>query len=108
MVASGQLDTYLFTDIFKGKFVAVFAQDPEENFGLPFWIGKVHDIRPPVEENDSDSEETSEEDVEGRVTIHEYIQKEKTQGEGSTSCTSSTTSMDRNREAHEKQLRKRS
>ena len=85
MVASGQLDTYLFTDIFKGKFVAVFAQDPEENFGLPFWIGKVHDIRPPVEENDSDSDEISEEDVEGRVIIHEYIQKEKTQGEGSTS-----------------------
>ena len=73
-VASGELDTYLFTDLSKGKFVAVYAQDPEENCGLPFWIGKVHELQPPIAEKDSDDEDITEEDLEGSVTIHECIQ----------------------------------
>ena len=43
----------------------MYAQDPDENFGLPFWIGKIHDLRPPIEENDSDSDEVNKEDVKG-------------------------------------------
>ena len=81
-VASGELDTYLFTDLSKGKFVAVYAQDPEENFGLPFWIGKVHELHPPIAENDSDDDDITEEDLEGSVTIHECIQTAKSTGEG--------------------------
>ena len=65
--------------------MAVYAQDPDENFGLPFWIGKIHDLRPPIEENESDSDEANKEDVEGGVNIHEYIQKGKNTGEGSNS-----------------------
>ena len=84
-VASGELDTYLFTDLSKGKFVAVYAQDPEENFGLPFWIGKVHELHPPIAENDSDDDDITEEDLEGSVTIHECIQTKKTTGEGTKS-----------------------
>ena len=76
-VASGELDTYLFTDLSKGKFVAVYAQDPEENCGLPFWIGKVHELQPPIAENDSDDDDITEEDLEGSVIIHECIQTAK-------------------------------
>ena len=79
-VASGELDTYLFTDLSKGKFVAVYAQDPEENFGLPFWIGKVHELHPPIAENDSDDDDITEQDLEGSVTIHECIQTAKNTG----------------------------
>ena len=84
-VASGELDTYSFTDLSKGKFVAVYAQDPEENCGLPFWIGKVHELQPPIAEKDSDDEDITEEDLEGSVTIHECIQTKKTTGEGTKS-----------------------
>ena len=84
-VASGELDTYSFNDLSKGKFVAVYAQDPEENCGLPFWIGKVHELQPPIAENDSDDDDITEEDLEGSVIIHECIQTKKTTGEGTKS-----------------------
>ena len=82
-VASGELDTYSFNDLSKGNFVAVYAQDPEENCGLPFWIGKVHELQPPIAENDSDDDDITEDDLEGSVIIHECIQTNTTTGERS-------------------------
>ena len=70
--ASGQLS--------KGDFVAVMTADPEENFGLPFWIGKVVKVvraSPDEDEDGVDSADEDDEDEEAgfAAIIHEYEQK---------------------------------
>ena len=62
---------------------AIFANNPEENHGYTFWIGKVLTTTGPKEiESDKEDEE---DDIfaHGTVQVHGYVQTVKSNGEPS-------------------------
>lgn len=69
------MTAYEVEEVIKGNFVAVYSTDPDENQGLPFWIGRVHSTEAT---NDEDDEESDGDDVpitsEWMVKVEEYTQ----------------------------------
>ena len=69
---------YEFDNINKNHFVAVATDDVEDNWGLPFWLGKVvkkeERCRELMEDGDEDCEE---EDLEDGVLVEEFQQSQR-------------------------------
>jgi hypothetical protein len=72
------LNQFLHEEIKKNSIIALYANEPEDNNGLPFFLGKVLRVFNKNEKNDDDDD-----DDEGQsdqkapkyvVKIHEYIQ----------------------------------
>lgn len=63
-------------DLTKGNMLAVYTDVPKDNFGLPFWLGKLIQIeRPPRGGDGDESAEESGEEEYGRVKVLEYNQR---------------------------------
>lgn len=63
----------------KTKFVAIFTEDPSDNHGLPFWIGKVHSIVNQEDEEDDEEVAAGSEGI-GRIVkakIAEWVMQTK-------------------------------
>ena len=72
-------------EIKKNSIIAVYAEDDEDNHGLPFFLGKVLSVsnKNEKERDDDEDDDESDEAPEYLVEIHEYIQTENNDGEPS-------------------------
>ena len=66
-------------EIEKNSIIALYANEPEDNNGLPFFLGKVLRVFNKNEENDDDDDDEGQSDQKAPeyvVKLHEYIQTE--------------------------------
>ena len=73
------LDQFSPEEIKKNSIIALYANEAEDNNGLPFFLGKVLRVFNKNEENDDDDVDEGQSDQKAPkyvVKIHEYIQAE--------------------------------
>ena len=73
------LNQFSHEEIKKNSIIALYANEPEDNNGLPFFHGKVLRVFNKNEENDDDDDDEGQSDQNAPkyvVKIHEYIQTE--------------------------------
>jgi hypothetical protein len=73
------LDQFSPEEIKKNSIIALYANEAEDNNGLPFFLGKVLRVFNKNEENDDDDDDEGQSDQKAPkyvVKIHEYIQTE--------------------------------
>ena len=63
-------------EIKKNSIIALYANEPEDNNGLPFFLGKVLPVFNKNEKNDDDEGQSDQKAPEYVVKIHEYMQTE--------------------------------
>jgi len=66
-------------EIKKNSIIALYANEPEDNNGLPFFLGKVLRVFNKNEKDDDDDDDEGQSDQKAPeyvVKIHEYIQTE--------------------------------
>ena len=66
-----------FNSIKKNHFVAVATEDVDDNWGLPFWLGKVVQKKEQCTELRAGDEDSDEEELEDGVLVEEYVQSQK-------------------------------
>ena len=76
-----QVQVYKYDAITAGQFCAVFATEDDENFGYPFWIGKVVSTEDANDDEASSNDDESDDFPHGLVKIHDYRQQENSKGE---------------------------
>ena len=67
---------YKYENIKKNHFVAVATEDPSDNWGLPFWLGKVVQKKEQCPELRAE-DHSEEEDLEDGVLVEEYAQSQR-------------------------------
>ena len=67
---------YEYENIKKNHFVAVATEDPSDNWGLPFWLGKVVQKKEQCPEIRAE-DHSEEEELEDGVLVEEYVQSQK-------------------------------
>ena len=73
------LSQFLHEEIKKNSIIALYANEVQDNNGLPFFLGKVLRVFNKNEENDDDDVDEGQSDQKAPkyvVKIHEYIQTE--------------------------------
>jgi hypothetical protein len=73
------LDQFSPEEIKKNSIIALYANEAEDNNGLPFFLGKVLRVFNKNEENDDDDDDEGQSDQKAPeyvVKLHEYIQTE--------------------------------
>ena len=70
------LNQFSHEEIEKNSIIALYANEAEDNNGLPFFLGKVLRVFNKNEENDDDEGQSDQKAPEYVVKIHEYIQTE--------------------------------
>ena len=68
---------YEFDSIKKNHFVAVATEEVNDNWGLPFWLGKVVQKKEQCRELRAGDEDSDEEELEDGVLVEEYVQSQK-------------------------------
>ena len=67
---------YEYENIKKNHFVAVATEDPSDNWGLPFWLGKVVQKKEQCTELRAE-DHSEEEELEDGVLVEEYAQSQR-------------------------------
>ena len=67
---------YEYENIKKNYFVAVATEDPSDNWGLPFWLGKVVQKKEQCTELRAE-DHSEEEELEDGVLVEEYAQSQR-------------------------------
>ena len=72
------LDQFSHEEIKKNSIIALYANEPEDNNGLPFFLGKVLRVFNKNEKDDDDDDDgqSHQKAPEYLVELHEYIQTE--------------------------------
>ena len=75
------VQVYKYDAITTGQFCAVFATEDDENFGYPFWIGKVVSTEDANDDEASSNDDESNDFPHGLAKIHDYRQQANSKGE---------------------------
>ena len=71
------LSSFSSEQVQKSKFVAMYTDQPDDNFGLPFWIGKVKELVVGDDTMDGGADASGSNEVLTHVKVAEHIQEKK-------------------------------